>query len=75
MREVEAIGSAYRDGNATLDRWLDAQRRRSDAEAAYYRSSVDYTLAVYTLQRLQGSLLGSFQIHLADEWVNPSENE
>ena len=34
VHEVDAIQAAYNAGSATLDRLLDAQRRRSDSEVA-----------------------------------------
>ena len=41
-RQVEAVQAAYDAGTTTFDQLLDAQRRRAQAESAYFRSLVDY---------------------------------
>ena len=46
QREVEAVQAQYDANRVTLDLLLDAQRRRSEADTAYYRALVDYNLAV-----------------------------
>lgn len=64
--EVEAIQASYDLGRATLDLLLDAQRRRSDAETAYYRSLVDYNLAITDVHFRKGSLLDYNGVYLAE---------
>lgn len=45
---------------------LDAQRRRADAETAYYRSLVEYTLAIKNVHFEKGSLLDFNDVYLAE---------
>lgn len=56
-RNVEAVKAAYETGTVTLDLVLDAQRRLADAESSYYRSLVDYMLAIRDVHLRKGSLL------------------
>ena len=55
--EVRAVNAAYEVGTTTLDQLLDAQKRQAEAETEYYRSIVDYNLAIMTLHYRKGSLL------------------
>jgi outer membrane protein TolC len=66
VREVESIQAAYDAGAATLDRLLDAQRRRSDAEVTYYQSLADFNLAIMQVHFRKGSLLDHDGIVLAE---------
>src|SRR4029078_5364567 len=65
-REVEAVNSAYEAGQTTLDLLLDAQRRRADAEVAYYRSLTDYNLAIMQVHRTKDSLLEYNGVYLTE---------
>ena len=64
--QVAAVKTAFEADNATLDSLLDAQRRLSDAEISYYRSLVEYQLAVKNLQLEKGTLLDYSQIYLSE---------
>ena len=66
VNEVDAIQAAYDAGSATLDRLLDAQRRRSDAEVAYAQSLADYNLAIVQVHFRKGSLLEYDGVVLAE---------
>ncbi|MEM6330618.1 MAG: TolC family protein [Planctomycetota bacterium] len=66
QREVEAVEAAYKADRVTLDLLLDAQRRRADAETAYYRSLVDYNIAVQDVHFRKGSLLDYNGVFLAE---------
>lgn len=66
QREVEAVETSYKANRVTLDLLLDAQRRRSDAETAYYRSLVDYNLAITDVHYRKGSLLDYNGVYLAE---------
>ena len=50
----------------TLDLLLDAQRRRAEAESAYYRSLVDYNQAIMNVHYRKGSLLDYDGVYLAE---------
>ena len=62
--QVAAIRTAIELGNASLDSLLDAQRRQSDADTAYFRSLIEYQLAVKNVQLEKGTLLDYNQIGL-----------
>jgi outer membrane protein TolC len=67
--EVQAVDASYKAGSATLDLVLDAQRRRSEAESAYYRSLVDYNRGIMNVHYRKGSLLDYDGVYLAEgEW-------
>jgi len=65
-KEVRAVHAAYEASAVTLDLLLDAQRRRADAETAFYRSLVDYNRSIATLHRRKGSLLEYNNVFLAE---------
>jgi len=65
-KEVSAVNAAYDASAVTLDLLLDAQRRRADAETAFYRSLVDYNRSIATLHRRKGSLLEYNNVFLAE---------
>ncbi|WP_442482708.1 TolC family protein [Aeoliella sp. SH292] len=65
-REVQAVELAEDKGLVTLDLLLDAQRRRAEAESAYYRSLVDYNLAILDMHFQKGSLLDFNGVYLAE---------
>ncbi len=69
VEQVAAVKTAYEADNATLDSMLDAQRRLSEAEVAYYRSLVEYQLAVKNVQVEKGTLLDYNEIFLNEgDW-------
>jgi outer membrane protein TolC len=64
--EVEAVTAIFDVGRATLDLLLDAQRRRAEAESAYYRFLVDYNRAIMRMHYRKGSLLEYNGVYLAE---------
>ncbi len=64
--QVEAVQVAYEAGTVTLDLLLEAQRRRADAEAAYYRALTDYNKAIMLVHFRKGSLLEYNGVYLAE---------
>jgi len=64
--EVEAVEAVFESGRVTLDLVLDAQRRRAEAESAYYRSLVDYNRAIMRVHLAKGSLLEFNGVYLAE---------
>ncbi len=64
--QVAAVQTAFEAENATLDSLLDAQRRLADADSSYYRSLVEYQLAVKNVQLEKGTLLDYCQIYLSE---------
>ncbi len=65
-RQVEAVQAAYDANTVTLDQLLDAQRRRAEAESAYYRAVVDYNRSISQLHFRKGSLLEYNGVFLAE---------
>jgi outer membrane protein TolC len=67
--EVQAVNASYEANRVTLDLLLDAQRRRAEAESAYYRSLVDYNRAIMNVHYRKGSLLDYDGVYLAEgQW-------
>lgn len=64
--EVDAVEAVYDVGTVTLDLLLEAQRRRAEAESAYYRSLVDYNRAIMRYHYAKGSLLEYNGVYLAE---------
>jgi len=64
--EVEAVEAVYDSGRVTLDLLLDTQRRRAEAESAYYRSLIDYNRAIMRVHYRKGSLLEYNGVFLAE---------
>ena len=62
--QVELVQAALEIGDASLDSLLDAQRRLADSESAYYRTLVEYQLAVKNVQLEKGTLLDYNEISL-----------
>ncbi|HEY0980630.1 TolC family protein [Schlesneria sp.] len=62
--QLAAVKAAFEAENATLDTLLDAQRRQSDADTAFYRSLVEYQLAIKNVQLEKGTLLDYNDISL-----------
>ncbi len=63
---VESTEAVYDSGRVTLDLVLDNQRRRAEAESAYYRSLVDYNRAIMRVHFRKGSLLEYNGVYLAE---------
>ena len=63
---VEAVRAAYETDTVTLDLLLDAQRRLAVATSDYFRSLVDYNLAIRTVHYRKGSLLEYNNVYLAE---------
>jgi outer membrane protein TolC len=67
-QQLAALKAAYDDAGKLppLDVKLDAQRRLTDAEIAYYRSIVEYAIALKNVHLEKGSLLDYNEIFLAE---------
>jgi len=65
-QEVAAVQAAYESDNATLDLLLESQRRQAEADGSYYRSLVEYSLALKNVQFEKGSLLSYNNIYLEE---------
>ncbi|TWT30787.1 TolC family protein [Blastopirellula retiformator] len=65
-KEVDSVQAAYDAGTVTLDLLLEAQRRRSEAQIAYFQSLVEYNIAIKDVQLRKGTLLEYNGIFLAE---------
>ena len=63
---VRAVKAAYETDTVTLDLLLDAQRRLAVAESEYFRSLVDYNIAIRTVHLRKGSLPEYNNVYLAE---------
>ncbi|MBM80280.1 MAG: hypothetical protein CMJ78_06760 [Planctomycetaceae bacterium] len=66
--QLQAIRENYENDRrgAPLDLVLDAQRRLAEADAAFYRARVEYTLAVRNVHYEKGSVLDYAQVYLSE---------
>lgn len=64
--QVKAVQAAFDADNASLDVLLESQRRTADADVAYFRSLVEYTLAVKNVQLEKGTLLDYNDVFLQE---------
>lgn len=55
--EVETVGDQYELGRVTLDIVLEAQRRRAQAQAAFWTSVTEYNKSIADLHNRKGSIL------------------
>ena len=65
-KEVDSVQAAYDAGTVTLDLLLDAQRRRSDAQIAYFQALIEYNIAIKDVHHRKGSLLEYNGVFLAE---------
>lgn len=65
-QQLQATQAAFDADNATLDLLLEAQRRTAEADVAYFRSLVEYTLAAKNVQLEKGTLLDYNEIYLEE---------
>ncbi|MDZ4688176.1 MAG: TolC family protein [Planctomycetaceae bacterium] len=64
--QLQAVQAAFDADNATLDLLLEGQRRVAEADVAYYRSLVEYTLAAKNVQLEKGTLLDYNEVYLQE---------
>ncbi len=55
--EVDSVLTSYNEGNVPLDTVLDSQRRRSQAQIAYYQSLSEYNKTIVLVHRRKGTSL------------------
>lgn len=64
--EVRAMADAYDRGEVDLFVLLDAQRRLAEGESSYFRSRVEYALALRNVEFEKGTLLEYCGVRLAE---------
>ncbi len=70
-KQVEAVNASFQLNKTTLYEVLQAQQELADAETRYYRTVIDYNLAIVNLNYRKGSLLEYNGVTLAEgPWAN-----
>jgi hypothetical protein len=64
--QVEVLKNRYERGLININFLLQAQQQLATSESSFYRSLVDYSLAIRDLHREKGSLLSYNQIHIGE---------
>ncbi len=64
--EVDSVTELYSGGFTEIDRVLDAQRRRAQAQSDYYRALCEYNKALMDVHFRKGSLLEYNSIYLTE---------
>ena len=64
--QMAAVQAAYDSDKAPLDLLLEAQRRLAEAESRYYRSTVEYAVALKNVHFAKGTLLEFDGVHLTE---------
>lgn len=68
--EVESVLTSYKEGNVSLDTVLDAQRRRSQSQIAYYQALTEYNKSIALVHRRKGTTLEYCGVSFAEgPWV------
>lgn len=71
--QTEVLRDRYRAGLTNIGFLLSAQQQLALSTSAYFRSLVDYQLALRDLHREKGSLLNYSQVGLSEsEWASPA---
>ncbi|MHB8900194.1 MAG: TolC family protein [Thermoguttaceae bacterium] len=65
-QQLAAVQAAYDAGDVPLDRVLEAQRRRAEAESRHHRARVEFALAVKNIHFDKGTLLEYYRIYMAE---------
>jgi len=55
--EVDSVLTSYQEGNVPLDTVLDAQRRRSQSQIAYYETLAEYNKTIALVHRRKGTTM------------------
>jgi outer membrane protein TolC len=66
VRQVEAVQAAFEAETVTLDQLLEAQRRRAEAQANFFRTLLDYQRAIIGVHYRKGSLLEYNNVYLTE---------
>ena len=66
QREVDSLKALYEGGKASLDLVLDAQRRRAEAQRAYYSAIAEYNKQIAFMHFNKGSLFEYNSIALSE---------
>ncbi len=66
LKQVEVLRQRYRNGADNINFLLQAQRQVVVSQSDYFRSVVDYNLALRDFHRQKGSLLAYNQVYLSE---------
>ncbi len=74
--QTEVLRDRYRAGLTNIGFLLQAQQQLALSTSAYFRSLVDYQLAMRDLHREKGSLLNYMQVGLSEsEWASGAQQD
>jgi outer membrane protein TolC len=66
IRQLDVLRQRYRDGLDPINFFLQAQQQVVISESDFYRSLIEYNLAIRDLHRQKGTLLAYNQVQLAE---------
>jgi hypothetical protein len=66
LEQVDAVRRKFQTGITPLEFLLDAIRRATEADSAYYRSLANYNLAIANVHFARGSFLASHNVYLTE---------
>jgi outer membrane protein TolC len=66
QQQLAAVEAKYDAGLSLLEFVIDAQRRVTEASSTYYRSLVNYSIAIANVHLARGMLLDSMNVYLAE---------
>jgi hypothetical protein len=70
--QVEVLRNRYEKGLININFLLQAQQQLANSTSSFFRSLVDYNLAIRDFHREKGSLLNYNQVSLSEEPLNGS---
>jgi outer membrane protein TolC len=65
-KQVDAVQAAFEAETVTLDQLLEAQRRRAESQANFFRTLLDYQRAIIAVHFRKGSLLDYNNVFLTE---------
>ncbi len=66
FEQLRAVEVKYQAGESLLEFVIDAQRRATEASSIYYRSLVEYSLAIMNVHLARGTLLDFNNVYLTE---------
>jgi outer membrane protein TolC len=75
-QKVEALSALFKVGKSDIFILLQAQQDLASSQADFYRSLIDYNLAIRNFHREKGSLLAYNQVSMSESgWPNGAYND
>jgi len=75
LERLDSVRAEYEAGEVLLEQLLDAQRQATETDSEYFRSLVEYNIAVLNLHRIRGTVLNYLGVALAEgPWTPEAYN-